>query len=102
MFFSSPNMRKYFYAGATIPDRSSEEFAKASAMAEYLLDHIAAVIPQTTVDNVPLLSTIWREYIKDSFKNSPILCEILTTHQRWYPAEILHLMNEALAEVART
>lgn len=96
LFIDFPHLRKYFYNGEVFKEDSSDAYAQAAAIAEYILDHMAAIMPQRTADGEMLISTIWREYIKDSFYNSPILCSTLEKHSRWYPRELYEIKEEAL------
>jgi hypothetical protein len=102
LFVEYPHVRKYFYKGEVISDDGSDEYARVAALAEYILDHFAAVISHTTADGKPLTSTIWREYINDCFVNSPILCSTLDRHSGWYSVELVGLKGEALANLAGT
>ena len=94
LFITYPEMRKYFYDREVVPEGRTLEVTRATAMAEYLLDHLAAVILHTTTDDRPLVSTIWADYIRESFAQSPILCATLRKHQRWYQPALFKLMEE--------
>lgn len=96
LFIDRPHLRKYFYEAEIVSDSKTDEYAQVAATAEYILDHLAGVISQRTADGKPLTSTIWREYMKDSFINSPALCMILEKHRRWYPKELYDIKEEAL------
>ena len=95
LFIERPHLRKYFYDGVIIGGDTSDEYAQVSATAEYILDHFAFVLLHTTAEGEPLTSTIWREYMKDSFGHSPALCSTLERHQHWYSPELLNIMEEA-------
>jgi hypothetical protein len=95
MFVEQPHLRKYFYDNAPLADNESLERAQALAMAEYILDHFAAILPHTTVEGEPLPSTIWRNYLRDSFANSQVLTSTLLTRSKWYPTELLVIQREA-------
>jgi hypothetical protein len=94
IFIEKPHLRKYFYEDAPILDPKSEETAQALAMAEYILDHFAAILPHTTVKGKRLTSTIWRNYIRDSFAQSRVLSDTLRTRQQWYPDELFIIQRE--------
>lgn len=96
LFIDRPHLRKYFYEGQISSDSKSDEHAQVAATAEYILDHLAGVISQKAANGEPLTSTIWREYIKDNFVNSPTLCSTLEKHRHWYPTELYDLKEEAL------
>lgn len=96
LFIERPHLRKYFYEAEPVSDSKSDEYAQVAATAEYILDHLSGVISQRTADGEPLTSTIWREYIKDSFINSPALCALLEKHRRWYPKELSDIKEAAL------
>lgn len=95
LFIERPHLRKYFYDGVSLGEDEPDEYAQVSATAEYILDHFASVLLHTTADGAPLTSTIWREYMKDSFANSPALCATLERHERWYSPELLNIKEEA-------
>ncbi|HEX8148936.1 MAG TPA: hypothetical protein VF591_17260 [Pyrinomonadaceae bacterium] len=95
LFVEHPHLRKYFYDGARVPEDKPDEYAQVAATAEYILDHFAAIMLHTTAEGKPLASTIWREYMKDSFVNSPALCSTLERHRRWYARELLDIKDEA-------
>jgi|GEM_PF-1758637 len=97
LFIERPHLRKYFYEGEPVVVGRADELAQVTATAEYILDHLAAVISQRTAEGEPLTSTIWREYMKDSFALSPVLCSTLERHRRWYPRELYDIKEEALA-----
>lgn len=96
LFVEHPHIRKYFYNGENIDEDKKDEYAQVAAVAEYILDHLAAVISHTTAEGQPLTSTIWREYMKDCFANSPVLWATLERYDRWYPRELLNIKAEAL------
>lgn len=96
LFVEHPHIRKYFYNGENISEDKQDEYAQVAAVAEYILDHFAAVISHTTADGQPLISTIWREYMKDCFVKSPVLCATLERYDRWYPRELFNIKKEAL------
>jgi hypothetical protein len=102
LFVEHPQIRKYFYQGEIISEDKSDEYARVAAVAEYMLDHFAAVMSHTTTDGKPLISTIWREYLKDCFVNSPILCTTLEKYSRWYPRELSNIKKEALNDRSET
>ena len=96
LFIDRPHLRKYFYEGEHMIDSRSDEYVQVTATSEYILDHLSGVISQKTSDGKPLVSTIWREYIKDGFANSPALCSTLEKHKHWYPKELWDIKEEAL------
>jgi len=102
LFVERPHLRKYFYNGEIISEDKSDEYAQAAAVAEYMLDHFAAVMSHTTTEGKPLISTIWREYMKDCFAHSPILCTTLEKYGRWYPGELSNIKKEALNNRSET
>ena len=95
IFIEKPQLRKYFYDDVPVLDPDSEESAQALSMAEYLLDHFAAILPHTTVKGERLTSTIWRNYMRDSFTHSRVLSETLLLRRHWYPEELLDILREA-------
>jgi hypothetical protein len=97
IFIEHPELRKYFYDNVELPEVSSHETAQAMAVAEYLLDHFAAILPHTTVSGEPLVGTIWRNYIRDSFANSRVLSSILRQRSDWYPSALRMIEREANA-----
>lgn len=101
IFIEHPDLRKYFYDRAELPEAASHETAQAMAVAEFILDHFAAILPHTTVTGEPLLDTIWRNYIRDSFANSRVLSLALRQHSDWYPSELRAIEREATAALAR-
>lgn len=102
IFIEQPHLRKYFYENVPLGDPNSPESAQALAMAEYILDHFAAILPHTTVKGEPLTSTIWRNYIRDSCANSRVLSDTLRTRRQWYPTDLLIIQREAAERKNRT
>jgi hypothetical protein len=77
IFIEHPHLRKYFYDNAAIRDEASLEAAPAFALAEYILDHFAAILPHTTISGEPLTSTIWRNYISGTVLHRVVFFQIL-------------------------
>jgi hypothetical protein len=94
IFIEKPHLRKYFYEDCPVLDPNSEETAQALAMAEYILDHFAAILPHTTVKGERLTFTIWRNYMRDSFAQSRVLSDTLRTRRQWYPDELFIIQRE--------
>lgn len=91
IFIDYPELRPYFYSGLPC-EKDDQNHARALLVAEHLLDFFDAIL----LEKAPLWpEAVWKKYIADSFKKSPILCDYLEEKQDWYTEELFRLMKDA-------
>lgn len=100
LFIEYPEMRPYFYKGQPI-DENHADYARAEAIAELLLDTLFGIFEQARRSGEVYRpgqrgGANWKEYISDSFAQSPILVKFLTERQSWYSEELVELMRRGL------
>lgn len=87
LFVDNPELRRYFYDGVVLTDK--EVMAKASSVAEFLLDFYSTIQEhQAFLDqDVPTWEE-WISYIKEGFKRSPFLCVYFEGKLNWYEPQL--------------
>jgi hypothetical protein len=64
-------------------------------VADLLLDIIDGNIEQTLQESKAPDNDAWLATFKQSFKNSPVLCEVYTAHQRDYSPQLRKIGDDA-------
>ncbi len=83
-FIEHPELRPYFYEGDTIMN-DNPNYAKASAVAEEMLDVFDGIIGNRYYKLDPTDEKIWRNWMISCFSKSPILCQKYCETLGWYP-----------------
>jgi len=96
VFIRQPEFRPYFYSGKCI-NKDDADYDKVVAIAELILDVSDSVLIQSKQFPQVWPQRWWGEYIIDSFSNSPLLCEYLSTLQNWYTKDLIALMRKGEA-----
>ncbi|HKQ46410.1 MAG TPA: hypothetical protein VJS47_13555 [Rhizomicrobium sp.] len=89
VFIDQPTLRPYFYKKQPWPDSDEMLRNKLTSVAERKLDFIDFWFTSArhlSLDEYDMVS--WRNYFIDSFRNSRILCDVLTDEQSQYGEEI--------------
>lgn len=87
LFFAYPELRPYFYSGKDINEDDSD-YDRVIAIAEYILDCFDVILINIPhIHHPPEYVNVCRQYIIDSFANSPILCKYHESMKTWWVAE---------------
>ena len=84
LFIENPRVRPYFYENKVCYDKALKP--QVTAVAEYMLDFFSLIQEHDkflTSEDLPSIDE-WIEYMKDSFRNSPMLRSVLETKKDWY------------------
>ena len=92
IFVEYPHMRPYFYDGKDIQE-GEVDYNLALAIAETILDTFEAYVHQGTY--VEYYETMWERYIRDAFRDSPVLRRYFDRVRGWYPEKIGELRDRA-------
>jgi hypothetical protein len=92
IFIEYPFLRPYFYDGLDISE-DNDKYHRAEGVAEHLLDFFDGVL-QLNEKGQLWPQHLWANYIKDSFRNSPILRDYLEKTKDWYSSKLLSHMEK--------
>ncbi len=97
LFIDYPHLRKYFYDGETI-DPAHVDYDKVVSIAYYLLDYFASMLIHQREFEKLVIKDWWEDWVKESFKTSPILCQCLIQRKAWYLDELHQIMKKSISD----
>ena len=92
---NNPELRPYFRDGKRISQSDANLYNKAAAVADLLLDITDGNIEYTLTTSKPPDLSAWLATFVQSFKNSPILCDVYRAHKQDYSEQLKEIGDKA-------
>jgi hypothetical protein len=92
---NNPELRPYFRDGKPIASADAKVRNQAAALADMLLDIIDGNIEHTLQESNSPDENSWLVTFQQSFKSSPILCEVYKAHHNEYSSKLQQIGDGA-------
>jgi hypothetical protein len=93
VFVEHPAMRPYFRDKKPL-SRADEDYNLAAAIAEMRLDAFDDLLQFPDLMGLGSQAESWRNTVRDAFRDSPLMCDLVVSHKANYGPTIVELANE--------
>jgi len=100
VFVEYPGLQRYFYSGSYISE-GDPAYERVVAISDLFLDFIDTIL--ILEKKLPEFydPRRWEPFFIDLFSRSPVLCKHLSSNKRWFPQEMIELMNKGEGAVQK-